>query len=100
MSFKNVFDMANEDFSGYFITEITEKEYKNRIKNKTKFIKGKGSYYEDKGYVIIEDLPRGKEYYIDEETHYSYENGCEGGSFSVLTTYKNKYLLISFEWSN
>lgn len=100
MSIKNIFEEAKETYTDVFINELTEQDYKNLIKGREKFVKGDNSVYEKDGYALVEDLPKGKEYYIAQDKHYSYENGCEGGEFTILTTYRNKYYDFTFSWSN
>lgn len=71
---------------------ISKTKYEKTIKDKYINIKGK-SAYED--YILVEDLPRNKEFYVLEDYYESYPDGGDSWNFVIATTYKGMYFIIS-----
>ena len=71
---------------------ISKLKYEKTIKDKDINIKGKSSY-ED--YILVEDLPRNKEFYVLENYYASYPDGGDSWNFAIATTYKGMYFIIS-----
>lgn len=74
------------------VEAISKLKYEKIIKDKEVNIKGK-SAYED--YILVEDLPRNKEFYVLEDYYASYEDGGDSWDFDIATTYKGMYFIIS-----
>lgn len=74
------------------VSIVSKKDYAKIIEGKQKQIKGK-SCYEDKW--LLEDLPRYKEFYVLEEFYQSYPDGSDEWFFSIATTYKGMFFIIS-----
>lgn len=71
---------------------VSKLKYEKTIKDKEVNIKGK-STYED--YILVEDLPRNKEFYVLDSYYASYEDGGDSWNFAIATTYKGMYFIIS-----
>ena len=82
------------DFSVSVIPARVYERYTNKYK---KQIKGK-SEYDD--YSLIEYLPRNKEFYVLEDNYQSYENGSDEYYFSIVTTYKGMYFILTDSGGN
>lgn len=74
------------------VEAMSKLKYEKIIKDKEVNIKGK-SAYED--YILVEDLPRNKEFYVLEDYYASYEDGGDSWNFAIATTYKGMYFVIS-----
>ena len=74
------------------VEAISKLKYEKIITDKEVNIKGK-SAYED--YILVEDLPRNKEFYVLEDYYASYEDGGDSWNFVIATTYKGMYFIIS-----
>mgnify|MGYP003300580136 CR=1 FL=1 len=80
--------------NGYIVSLISEKTYKNLL---DKQIKGHSKY---DNYSIIEYLPKNKEFYVIDDNETSYEDGYCEYDFSIATTYKGMYFIITDSGSN
>lgn len=74
------------------VQAISKLKYEKTIKDKEVNIKGKSAY---EGYILVEDLPRNKEFYVLEDYYASYEDGGDSWNFEIATTYKGMYFIIS-----
>lgn len=79
------------------VSIISKSDYEKIIADKKVQIKGKSSY-EDKW--LLEDLPRYKEFYVLEDFYQSYPDGSDEWAFSIATTYKGMYFIISCAGGN
>lgn len=76
---------------------ISKKKYKKLIMDIKQEVKGK-SKYDD--YIIVEDLPKNKTFYVLEEYQREYENGYQEWGLSIATKYKGMCFTISIDSSN
>lgn len=76
---------------------VSKSRYGEIINDIKPQLKGK-SNYED--CIIVEDLPKNKEFYVISEYQSGNETGYEEWEFSIATTYKGMYFIISAEGSN
>ena len=74
------------------VTILSKKRYEEITKGIKPQIKGKSDYEE---YWLLEELPRNKEFYVIEDFYRSYDNGGDEWRFSIATTYKGMYFIIS-----
>ena len=81
----------------YTVSIIPKRVYERYVDKYKKYIKGK-SEYED--YSLIEYLPRNKEFYVLEDSLSGNETGYEEYCFSIATTYKGMYFIITDRGSN
>lgn len=76
---------------------VSKKNYDRLIKDRKIQIKGKSDYDDC---IIVEDLPRNKEFYVLDEYKSEYENGYEEWGLQIATIYKGMYFIISADGSN
>lgn len=79
------------------VTIISKKEYEKLIEDKKVQFKGKSGYEK---YWLLEDLPRNKEFYVLDDFYQSYPDGGDEWAFSIATTYKGMYFIISSSGGN
>ena len=79
------------------VSIVSESDYKKIIADRKVQIKGKSGYEE---YWLIEELPRNKEFYVLEDFYRSYPDGSDEWTFSIATTYKGMYFIISCAGGN
>lgn len=82
---------------GYYVSVLSDYDYKKQIDGLKKHIKGK-SEYED--YSLIEYLPKNKEFYVLEDSSNGNETGYEEYCFSIATNYKGMHFIITDSGSN
>lgn len=74
------------------IVIISNERYEELTKDIKAQVKGK-SGYKDKW--LIEYLPRNKEFYVLDDFYRSYPDGSDEWGFTIATTYKGMYFIIS-----
>lgn len=79
------------------VSIISKSDYEKIIKDKKVQLKGKSGYEE---YWLIDELPRNKEFYVLEDFYQGYPSGGDEWCFSIATTYKGMYFIISCAGGN
>ena len=76
--------------NGYYVSVLSDNEYKNFIKNLEKQIVGKSKY---ENYAMLEYLPLRKEFYVVCDKESSYDVVMEW-DFRIVTIYKGIPFMI------
>ena len=74
------------------VTIISKKRYEELMTDKKAQITGKSAYEQ---YWLLEYLPRNKEFYVLEDFYQSYPDSGDEWEFTIITTYKGMYFIIS-----
>lgn len=79
------------------VSIISKKEYEKIIVDRKVQVVGKSGY---ENYWLLEYLPRYKKFYVLEDFYQSYPDGGDEWAFSIATTYKGMYFIISSSGGN